>query len=76
MTTIALKKYLVSRINLLEEDSVLDEIKSIIDKNEKVYVLSNSQIKLVNEAQEQIKNGNFITQEEMDRKVEAWQNRL
>lgn len=72
MTTVALRKYLVSKINLLEDDAVLDEIKKIVDKTEKVYVLSDYQLALVNEAREQIKNGEFITQEEMAKKVEEW----
>jgi len=75
MKTIALKKYLISRINLLDDDSVLDEIKKILDTTEKVYELSAYQINLVNEAREDIKNGNFITQEEMNLKVATWAKR-
>lgn len=72
MTTVALRKYLVSKINLLEDYTVLDEIKKIVDQNEKEYVLSDYQLGLVNEAREQIKKGEFITQEEMAKKVEEW----
>ena len=75
MTTVALRKYLVSKINLLEDDTVLYEIKKIIDKTEKVYVLSEYQLALVKEAREQIKNGDFITEQEMDKKVEEWAKR-
>lgn len=75
MTTIALKKYLVSKINLLNDDAVLEKIKKIVDKNEKVYELSAYQINLVNEAREDIKNGDFITQEEMNLKVATWAKR-
>lgn len=75
MTTIALKKYLISRINLIDDDTVLDEIKKILDTTEKVYELSPYQINLVNEAREDIKNGNFITQEEMNLKVATWAKR-
>lgn len=75
MTTVALRKYLVSKINLLEDNAVLDEIKKIIDKTEKVYVLSEYQLALVKEAREQIKNGDFITEQEMDKKVEKWAKR-
>ena len=32
MTTIALRKYLVSKINLLEDDLILEKIKKIIEK--------------------------------------------
>lgn len=75
MTTIALRKYLVSKINHIEDDSVLVKIKEIVEKNEPVYELSAYQLQLVNEAREEYKNGNFSTQEEMTIKVEEWKNR-
>jgi hypothetical protein len=75
MTTIALKEYLVSKINLLNDEAILEKIKKIVDKKEKVYSLSKHQINLLNEAREDIKNGNFISDEEMNSKVEAWAKR-
>ena len=75
MTTIALKKYLVSKINLLEDESILEKLKTIVDKNEATYELSSSQIQLINEAQEEIKKGEYISQDEMDLKVQAWEKR-
>ncbi len=75
MTTVALRKYLVSKINLLEDDAVLDELKKIVDKNEKVYVLSEYQLEKIAISRKQIEEGNFLTQEEMDRKVEEWAKR-
>ena len=75
MTTIALKKYLISKINLLEDDSILGEIKKIVDKNETVYILSDDQLNMLKEADEQMKNGDFVTQEDMDVKIEQWMKR-
>ncbi len=75
MTTVALRKYLVSKINLLEDDAVLDELKKIVDRNEKVYVLSEYQLEKIAISRKQIEEGNFLTQEEMDRKVEEWAKR-
>lgn len=72
MTTIALKKYLVTKINLLEDDAVLKQLKKIVQNNEKVYQLSDYQIKKVAKSREQFKNGEFLSQEEMDKKVEEW----
>ena len=75
MTAIALKKYLVSRINLIDDDSVLDKIKKIVDKKEsKVYVLSDYQLEKLAESRKQIEDGDFLTQDEMDKKVEEWLN--
>ena len=74
MTAIALKKYLVSRINLIDDDSVLDKIKKIVEKEEKVYVLSDYQLDKLAKSRKQIEDGNFLTQDEMDKKVEEWRN--
>lgn len=74
MKTIALKKYLVSKINLLEDDSVLDEIKKIVEKNEKVYELSECQLERLAKSREQFANGEFYTQEQVDLKIEEWLN--
>ena len=76
MATLELKKYLVSKINQIDDDLILNEIVQLIDKKEStVYQLSEEQINLVNEAKEQFKNGDYIDQDEMDRRVEAWKKR-
>jgi hypothetical protein len=74
MTAIALKKYLVSKINLIDDDSVLDKIKKIVEKEEKVYVLSEAQLKSIEISRQQIANGEFYTQEEVDQMMESWLN--
>jgi hypothetical protein len=74
MTAIALKKYLVSKINLLDDDLVLGKIKKLVDKSEKVYMLSDYQLEKLKIAEQQLLDGDFIDQDEMDKKVEAWLN--
>lgn len=74
MKAIALKKYLVSKINLIDDDSVLDKIKEIVDKKETVYMLSDYQLEKLAKSRKQIEEGNFLTQDEMDKKVEEWLN--
>jgi hypothetical protein len=76
MATLELKKYLVSKINLIDDYLILNEIVKLIDKKEStVYQLSEEQVNLVNEAKEQFKNGDYIDQDEMDRRVEEWKKR-
>ncbi len=71
MTAIALKKYLDSRINLIDDDSVLDKIKKIVDKKEeKVYVLSDAQLKSIEISEKQLLNGKYLDQDQMDEKFE------
>ena len=74
MKAIALKKYLVSKINLIDDDSILDEIKEIVDKKETVYVLSDYHLEKLAKSRQQFANGDFLTQDEMDKKVEEWLN--
>lgn len=74
MTAIALQKYIVSKINDIDDGIILEKIKNLIDsKPEKVYELSDEQINLFNESLDQYKNGNYIDASEMDKKVEEWQ---
>lgn len=74
MTAIALQKYIVSKINDIDDGIILEKIKNLIDsKPEKVYELSDEQINLFNESLDQYKNGNYIDASEMDKKVLEWQ---
>ena len=75
MTAIALKKYLVAKINLIDDDSVLDKIKKIVDEKEsKVYVLSNYHLEKLSKSRKQFEDGDFFTQDQVDLKVEQWLN--
>lgn len=53
MTRIALKKYLISKFNLLEDDTVLKQLKKIVQNNKKVYVFSDIQLEKLRIAEEQ-----------------------
>lgn len=72
MTTIALKKYLVTKINLIDDDSVLKQLKDIIQNNEKVYQLSDYHLKRLEASRKQFGEGNFYTQDEVELIVEKW----
>ena len=74
MTTIVLKDYLVSKINQLEDQKVLNQIKKIVDKQESVYQLSDFLKEKIKEAELQIERGEFYTQEEMDLEIEKCLN--
>lgn len=38
------------------------------------YFLSEEQVRIVKEAQEQILNGEFLTEEEADKEIDQWLN--
>jgi hypothetical protein len=74
MTAIALQKYIAAKINTIDDDAILVKIKNLIDsKTPKIYSLNEAQVQLLEEAQIQFKNGDFIDDLEMDKRVEQWQ---
>lgn len=75
MTVATLQKRVKENITLINDKSILEKINQLIEENSQVYILSDEQLSLVKEAQEQFKKGEYITQEAMDIKVEAWKRR-
>jgi hypothetical protein len=74
MLAVDLKKYLVSKINHIDDTSFLEKIKQLVDANEEsVYLLTNEQVRLVKEGDIQYQNKEYIDDIEMDKKVSAWQ---
>lgn len=74
MKAVALKNYLFSKINLIDDDLILEKIKKIVDKNEKVYILSEEQLESIEISEQQILRGECFDEEEMDRNFEEWLN--
>ena len=75
MTIDALQKRVLKNITSVKDEVILKKINQLIDDSSCVYVLSEKQIELLKEADEDIKNGSIFTQEEMDTKVEEWKKR-
>lgn len=74
MTAIALKQYIANKIVSVDDNIILEKIKSLIDSTlVKDYKVSAEQIVLLNESQVQYHNGDFIEESVMDKKVEEWQ---
>ena len=74
MTIAALQKRVKNNISLIENKLILEKINQLIDENSKIYELSDKQMEQVEKARKQIISGDFLTQEEMDSKVEVWLN--
>ena len=75
MTVATLQNRVKENISLIKDKSVLETINRIIDENSQVYILSDEQVNLVKEAQEEFKNGDFLNQEDMNKQVEQWAKR-
>lgn len=75
MTIATLQKRVIKNITSVNDERVLKQINQLIDTTSTVYVLSDYHLELLKEADEDLKNGNVITQEEMDLKFEDWKRR-
>ena len=72
MTLEDLQKKTLKRLALLQDRGALERINQIIDESTNVYVLTESQILKLEEADEELKSGNFINGDEMDKRVARW----
>lgn len=61
-------------ISSIEDVSVLEKIKQFLKNQtaEKVYILSEDQLAILNESIEQFTNGQFLTEEEAEKDIEKW----
>ena len=74
MSTKELKMNLMRTISSIEDVSVLEKIKQFLKNQtaEKVYILSEDQLAILNESIEQFTNGQFLTEEEAEKDIEKW----
>lgn len=74
MTTIELKKYLVSRITEINDEAFLEAIKTILDSKSQSQILSltEEQRLEIMESKKQIEQGLFLSVAEMDQEFEKW----
>jgi predicted transcriptional regulator len=77
MSTIELKKRLIDKIQELDNTRLLQAASRLLGLETddiEVYRLSLAQKNAINEAREQIKRGEFFTEEEVDKEIDEWLN--
>ncbi len=75
MSGIELKEKLINSINKTDNEELLHEVYRLLEiENEdiEVYKLSDEQRKAISISQQQIKNGEFVTNQEADNEIEEW----
>ena len=72
MTLIELKKSLHEKIDRLNDESYLEMINDIISSKDEVFIIPEHMKAGIKQGEEDIKNGNFITLEELEKKYEKW----
>ena len=78
MSTIELRKRLIDKIQKTDNENLLEEAFRLLEletQDIEVYKLSDEQRKAVNEGRKQIKNGEFLTDEQANNEIDEWLKR-
>jgi len=72
MTLIELKKWLHEKIDGLDDQEFLDIMNTMISNKNKVFQISEEHLRGIEQGMQDIKNGDFITLEELEKRYENW----
>jgi hypothetical protein len=75
MSTIELRKRLIDKIQKTDNEDLLAEAFRLLDlesEDIEIYKLNNDQRKAITEARQQIKNGQFLTDEQSNKEIDEW----
>lgn len=76
MSTIELKKQLIDKIQLIDNEDLLKEASRLIDieleEVETPYPLTEEMTIAVSKARNQIENGDFLTHTEANKEIDTW----
>lgn len=77
MSQIELKNIIAKKISTVTDEDLLQEIIRLLDielENLSPYQFNSEQITVVEEAQQQIKKGEYLNEEEADKEIDKWLN--
>lgn len=75
MSTTELQNKVIDKIRKIEDTDLLMDVNRLIEietSDEEIYKLNAEEITAVTEAQNQIKNGQFLTDEEAKKDIREW----
>lgn len=75
MSTTELRKRLIDKIQKTDNEDILQEAYRLLEleaEDIEIYKLSNDQKKTVNEARQQIRGGQFLTNDKADKDIDEW----
>ncbi|QHI35822.1 hypothetical protein IMCC3317_11700 [Kordia antarctica] len=78
MKAIEIKKKLINEINLSKNKNLLEEFYRFLNLEneiEEIYKLNAEQKSAIAEAREQIKNGDYLTNEQANQEIDEWLNK-
>lgn len=75
MSTVELRKKLIERIKETEDENILEEAYRLLEMETEdfgTYKLKEDQKKAIEESRAQIKKGQFLTNEQVNRDADEW----
>lgn len=75
MSTIELRKLLIEKIQLTDDDKLLEEASRLLEveiEESEVYILNDKQTIAIVEGRKQIINGEYLTHEESSKEIDKW----
>lgn len=73
MTTLELQEQLISKIQTITDEDVLKGVLSLLEfETDEIYILNEEQQQAIAKARHQVDNGQFYTNEEVDKLTEEW----
>ena len=74
MTTVELKNILIHQIAGINDKTFLNAIKIMIEKNSEsaIYKTTFEQQNRIKEGREQIANGEFVTNDQVEKEIDKW----
>ena len=75
MSTIELRKRLIDKIQETDNEDLLAEAYRLLEletEDIEIYKLNNDQRKAISEARQQIKSGQFLTDEQSNKEIDEW----
>ncbi len=75
MSTIELRKLLIEKIQLTDDDKLLEEASRLLEidiEESDVYMLNDKQKEAIAEGRKQIINGAYLTDEQSNKEIDEW----
>jgi tRNA A22 N-methylase len=78
MSTVELRKRLIDKIQTTKDERILEEAYRLLEietEDIEIYKLNDDQKRAISEARQQIKNGQFLTDEQANKEIDEWLNK-
>jgi predicted transcriptional regulator len=75
MSTIELRKLLIEKIQLTDDNKLLEEASRLLEVEiveSDVYILNDKQKMAIEEGRKEIINGEYLTDEESNKEIDEW----